>query len=54
MVGDDLPVVAAKRQLCPTISEMTSGKHSNLLSTTHAELPNFCAAAHEAHVAHCG
>jgi hypothetical protein len=25
MVGDDLPVVVAKRQLCPTISEMTSG-----------------------------
>jgi hypothetical protein len=22
MVGDDLPVVAAKQQLCPTISEM--------------------------------
>jgi hypothetical protein len=26
MVGDDLPVVAAKQQLCPTISEMTFGK----------------------------
>jgi wyosine [tRNA(Phe)-imidazoG37] synthetase (radical SAM superfamily) len=38
MVGDDLPVVAAKRQLCPTISEMTSGKHSN--STLKATNPH--------------
>ena len=28
MVGDDLLVVAAKRQLCPTISEITFGKRS--------------------------
>jgi hypothetical protein len=28
MVGDDLPVVVAKRQLCPTISEITFGNRS--------------------------
>jgi len=34
MVGGALPGAAANRQVCPTISEMTFGNHSNQTKIT--------------------
>src|SRR6185503_775186 len=42
MVGGALPGAAANRQVCPTISEMTFGNHSNMRSSLSALVTLLC------------
>jgi len=39
MVGDDLPVVAANRQVCPTVSEISFGNRYGHATTLQLPLP---------------